>query len=157
LAGRLGRVQDAVEMFQAIPKLEYVADLMSYNNIIWCAGNAGRIDLAKNLFQEMLKKTDLKPNIYTYGALMHGFAKTKSYRQALAYLDRMTAEGIIPNQIVFTSAMEACAEAGKYKEALAVMNKIHALGLKPDVTMINSAVKACCLAGAMDQADEIVE
>lgn len=102
---------------------------MSYNSIIWCAGHVGRTDLAKQFYQQILRTKHLSPNVYTYGSLMHGFAKTKNYRQALFYLDHMmdgssTQNRIVPNQIVFTSAMEACAEAGQYKEALNVMTRI---------------------------------
>jgi leucine-rich PPR motif-containing protein len=156
-AGRMGRINDAIEIFNCIsPVLGFVPDLMSFNNIIWCAGNSGRIDLAKKLFTD-LSKTKLRPNVYSYGALMHGFAKTKSYKQSLLYLDRMVAEGVMPNQIVFTSAMEACAEAGQYKEALGVMERIVEMGLKPDRTMVNTAIKACSLAGAMDEAEVLAQ
>jgi pentatricopeptide repeat protein len=64
-----------------------------------CAGNSGRIDLAKKLFTDLSKSTKLRPNVYSYGALMHGFAKTKSYKQSLLYLDRMVADGVMPNQV----------------------------------------------------------
>lgn len=101
---------------------------MSYNNIIWSTGNAGEIDLSKNFFNQLLKNQKLKPNVYTFGSLMHGCVKTRSYQLALQYLDRMEGMGITPNQIVFTSAMEACASAGKYKEALAVMDRMKAMG-----------------------------
>lgn len=109
-AGRLYRPDDAVEIFRSINKLGFKADLMSYNNVIWCVGNAGRFEISKQFFQELTARTDLKPNVYTYGALMHACAKIKGYKQALIYLDRMIEQGITPNQIVFTSAMEACAE-----------------------------------------------
>jgi pentatricopeptide repeat protein len=130
-------------------------DLMSYNNIIWCAGNIGKFELAKQLFAELQNVAKLKPNVYTYGSLLHGCAKIKGYRQALGYLDRMADEGIVPNQIVFTSAMEACAEAGKYREAMSVMDRILATGMRPDLTMVNAAIKACSLAGAMDEAESL--
>jgi pentatricopeptide repeat protein len=88
---------------------------MSFNNVIWSAGNAGKLELSKKLFKEMLSTTNLRPNVYTYGSLVHACAKSKNYKQALLYLDAMKEENLTPNQIVFTSAMEACAEAGKYQ------------------------------------------
>lgn len=135
--------------------LGFKADLMSYNNIIWAAGNTGNLDLAENIFSGLRFNQQLRPNAYTFGSLMHGCAKAKAVDRALAYLDEMDALGITPNQIVFTSAMEACAE--KHKQALAVMHRIEAVGLKPDLTMVNSAIKACCLAGAMEEAEALAE
>lgn len=105
-AGRGKRFADAYEMFRSLDRLGLEPDLMSYNNMIWSAGNVGKFDLAKQLFNELQERPNLHPNVYTYGALLHGCAKVKGYKQALAYLDRMDYEGIKPNQIVFTSAME---------------------------------------------------
>jgi len=156
-AGRLGRVQDAMAVFDAIPNIGYAADLMSYNNIIWCTGNARRVEEAMKIFQQLNAHPHLKPNVYTYGSLMHGFAQTKAYRKALYYLDDMHEKGIMPNQIVISSAMEACAESQKYEEALAILNRATQIGLKPDLTMVNTAIKACSLAGAMDEAENLAE
>lgn len=156
-AGRMGRINDAIEIFKSITtSLDYTPDLMSYNNLIWCAGNSGRIDLAKKLFTD-ITKSNLRPNVYSYGSLLHGFAKSKNYKQALLYLDRMIAEGLVPNQIVFTSTMEACAAAGQYREALGVMDRIVKMGFKPDRTMVNTAIKACSLAGAMEEAESLAQ
>jgi pentatricopeptide repeat protein len=129
---------------------------MSFNNIIWCAGNFKRLDDAIGLLDE-LKLAKLRPNIYTYGALMHGCAKTQNYKQALAWLEQMEKERIRPNNVVYTSAMEACAESGQYKEALKVMEAMKRAGIRPDLTMINAAIKACCLSGAMEEAEELAE
>ena len=151
--GRMYRVDEAIEIFRSLPQLGLVPDLMSYNNIIWSSGHAGRYEIAKQFFQDLQHTNRLQPNVYTYGSLMHACAKVKGYKQALLYLDRMQEEGIVPNQIVLTSAMEACAEAGQYKEALAVMERMVATGMQPDITMVNSAIKACSLAGTMEDAE----
>ena len=139
-AGRLGAIQEALEIFRMIPTIGLKPDIMSFNNIIWSSGNAADMNLAKNLFTE-LKKFGLKSNVYTYGSLMHGCSKSKNPQMALIFLDQMKNENISPNQIVFTSAMEACAEGGKYKEALMIMERMKSYGIRPDLTMINAAIK----------------
>jgi pentatricopeptide repeat protein len=187
-AGRIGRIDDALEIFNAVEgylprskrssgktasSFDFGPDLMTFNNIIWSAGNAGRFDLAKSLFiqlqndnnnnnnnnnnEDATSNKKLRPNVYTYGSLMHGCVKAKAYKQALDYLDKMDEQGIAPNQIVFTSAMEACAESGQYKEATGVMDRMVRLGMKPDLTMVNAAIKACSLAGAMDDAETLAQ
>lgn len=154
-AGRLRRIDDAMKIFRSLPTLGFTPDLMSYNNAIWCAGNGARLDVAKQIYNELLENKRQKPNVYTYGSLMHACAKAKNHQLALKYLNQMIADGIVPNQIVFTSAMEACALSGNYKEALLVMDRMRANGMKPDLTMVNAAIKACCLGGVMDDAEEL--
>lgn len=161
-AGRLERIDDALEIFKSIRTMLFKPDLMSYNNIIWAVGHSGNVALAAKLFNELMSESsrDLtlkKPNVYTYGALMHGFARTKDYKNALYYLDIMTDQGITPNLIVFTSAIEACSQAGEYKEALGIITRMKEFGMRPDVTMINAAIKACSVAGAMDEAELLAE
>lgn len=158
-AGRLGRLDDAMTIFKSLDDahLGYGPDLMSYNNIIWVLGNSGQFDAAKRVFSKLTTSTDLKPNVYTYGSLLHGCAKAKAYKQALMLLDRMEEERITPNQVVFTSAMEACAEAGQHKDAIAVMSRMEKIGMKPDLAMVNAAIKACSLAGAMEEADVLAQ
>lgn len=158
-AGRLGRLDDAMTIFKSLDDahLGYGPDLMSYNNIIWVLGNSGQLDAAKRVFSKLTTSTNLKPNVYTYGSLLHGCAKAKAYKQALMLLDRMEEERITPNQVVFTSAMEACAEAGQHKDAIAVMSRMEKIGMKPDLAMVNAAIKACSLAGAMEEADALAQ
>jgi pentatricopeptide repeat domain-containing protein 1 len=154
-AGRLRRTDDAMKIFRSLPNLGFSPDLMSFNNAIWCAGNGGRLDLSKSIFNELMETKNLRPNVYTYGSLMHACARAKNHQLALKYLNQMIENGIVPNQVVFTSAMEACAMSGNYKEALLVMDRMKKNNLRPDLTMVNAAIKACCLGGAMDDAEEL--
>lgn len=156
-AGRMKRIDDALQIFQSIERLGYTPDIVSFNNLIWSVGHAGRVDIARTFFNKMVKETKLRPNVYSYGALMHAYARTKGYKQALALLYKMREDGVIPNMVVFTSAMEACAAAGQFREALTVMQQVHEVGLRPDITMTNTAIKACSLAGAMKEAEELAQ
>ena len=150
-------MDDAILIFSSIPTLGFTPDLMSYNNIRWGAGNSGRLEISKKYYAE-LNKTKLKPNIYTYGALIHACAKSRNYKQALHYLSTIEEKNILPNLIVFTSTMEACAECGQYQEALSIMRRMEKYDhIRPDLTMMNAAIKACCLGGAMDTAEELAE
>ena len=144
-----------MEIFQSITRLGCIPDIKSYNTIIWSAGNSARQQEAEYLFNELSNHKKLRPNIYSYGALMHGFAKSKSYKRALFHLDDMTRRGIQPNQVVVSSAMEACAAAGQYKAALEIMQNMSRTGVQPDITMLNTAIKACTHAGAMGEAENV--
>jgi pentatricopeptide repeat protein len=130
---------------------------MSYNNIIWTLGRTGRLDAAELVFTELCAHKYLRPNVYTYGALLYGLARGKLYQEALYYLEDMQRRGVPANHVVLSSAMEACASAGKYEEALRVLDRAKAMSLKPDVTMVNIAIKACAQAGAMAEATQLAE
>ena len=73
--GRMYRVDEAIEIFRSLSQLGLQPDLMSYNNIIWSSGHAGRYEIAKQFFQDLQHTNRLQPNVYTYGSLMHACAK----------------------------------------------------------------------------------
>lgn len=156
-AARLNRVHDAIRVFDTISTMGYTPDLMSYNNIIWAVGHAGREDLAVKYWDRLKEDVSLTPNIYSYGAIMHAFAKSKNYRRALQLLDQLDEKNVSLNLVVFSSAMDACAGAGKVTEALSVLTRAEKSGVKPDAAMYNTAIKACSQTGAMRDAEDLAK
>lgn len=164
-AGRLGRVDDAVRVFENVQTLGYTPELRTYNNIIWAVGHCGRVDLALHYYQELLQSTNLNasaatnglpsPNVYTYSAVMHAFAKSHNYKEALAFLDDLMCKGKKLNLIVFGAAMDACASIGKYKEALLVLKRAEESGFTADSTLLNTAIKACLVANATMEVNKL--
>lgn len=153
-AGRLGRVDDAIKIFENVANLGYSPEIMTYNNIIWATGHCGREELATQYYKQLLQQPQygpksFKPNVYSFSALMHAYAKSQNYRKALSYLEELLSQGHKLNLVVFAAAMDACASAGKHREASWVLERVEEQGLSPDATMMNTAVKAFIAAGEM--------
>jgi pentatricopeptide repeat protein len=157
-AGRSGRLEDALELFNSMPNLGFKRDLKAYNNLIWAAGNCGREDLSLEFYRDLIDKAHFKPNIYTYGALMHAFAKSKNHQKAMQLLQQMKHDHIRPNHVILSTAMEACAEASQHQAALSILHMArYDYNMEPDMTMMNTAIKACCIVKDLDTAEQLAK
>ncbi len=79
-----------------------------------CA-KAGRLDTAIRLFQTM-PKFDIKPNIYTCGALLDGLLKSNADNyldETLEVLRYMQEEGIEPSEVMYTSLITSAGKMAK--------------------------------------------
>ena len=79
-----------------------------------CA-KAGRLDTAIRLFQKM-PKLDVKPNIYTCGALTDGLLKSNEENyldETLNVLRYMKEEGIEPSEVMYTSLITSASKISK--------------------------------------------
>jgi pentatricopeptide repeat domain-containing protein 1 len=169
-AGRIKQLDDAREIFEWISQSEHFnLSVQSFNNMIWAAGNVGQLDLAKQYFNDLVargrdnagqsKKSGRKltPNAHTFGSILHACSRSKSYKQALMYLDEMINMGLTPNQVVCTSAIDTCTKVGRYIEAVEIMERMtREYGLEPDTTMMNAVVKGFCLQGEYKRAEDIL-
>ncbi|RYY81281.1 hypothetical protein EON63_15780 [archaeon] len=100
-AGKLGRLNNSIEIFTYLSSLGYLPDLMSYNSLIYACAHNRRLDLAEEYFNLLQK--NLHPNVYSYAALMHGYARMKDTEGARRLLEMMQREGVEPNNVVLTA------------------------------------------------------
>jgi pentatricopeptide repeat protein len=83
-----------------------------------CA-KADRLDTATRLFYSM-PKFDVKPNVYTCGALMDGLLKSNSENyldETLNVLKYMKEEGIAPSEVMYTSLITSASKIAKKENA----------------------------------------
>eukprot|EP01031_Cornospumella_fuschlensis_P033645 gene33645-40700_t len=100
-AGKVGRLNSSIEIFSHLSNLGYLPDLMSYNSLIYACSHNRRIDLAEEYFK--LLQNHKQPNVYSYAALMHGYARAKDTEGAKRTLEMMQREGVRPNSVVLTA------------------------------------------------------
>ena len=61
-------------------------NVVSFNNVITACANAKKQKRAEGIFREMTKERGLRPNIFTYGALVSACAKRGNWEDAVNYL-----------------------------------------------------------------------
>lgn len=142
-----------MKIFKNIPKFGYQHDLVSFNNIIWSLGNAGKKEECESLFQTLLQNsTRLHPNVYTFGALAHAYSRIVDPEGAFSLIDRMKMLGISPNKIVLTSILDTCSYSKNYSYTKKILTIMDEMGINPDEMMFDSLIRACARADKMDEA-----
>lgn len=62
-------------------------NVVSFNNVITACANAKKQKRAEGIFREMTKERGLRPNVFTYGALISACAKRGNWEGAVNYLE----------------------------------------------------------------------
>ncbi|EEF38602.1 pentatricopeptide repeat-containing protein, putative [Ricinus communis] len=83
------------------------------NSLIDMYSRCGCIELARQVFHKMLKRTLVSWNSIIVGFAANGFAE-----EALEYFGLMQKEGFKPDGVSFTGALTACSHAGMVDEGL---------------------------------------
>ncbi|KAF5189240.1 Pentatricopeptide repeat-containing protein [Thalictrum thalictroides] len=150
----------ALRIFKHMKYLGVVPDLASYNILLKACCRAGRVDLAKNIYEEarhiaMMGK--LKLDVITYSTIIKVFADAKMWQMALKIKEDMLSAGVIPNVVTWSSLISACANAGLVEEATQIFKEMLLASCEPNSQCCNSLLHACVEACQYDRAFRIFQ
>lgn len=130
-------------------------DMATYNILLKACCLAGRVDLAKEIYQEVqdLESTRaLKLDVFTYSTIIKVFADAKLWQMALQIKDDMLRAGVTPNTVTWSSLISACAKAGLVDQAIQLFEEMLLAGCKPNSQCCNVLLHACVEACQFDRA-----
>jgi len=127
----------------------FVLDEALNAQIINFAGQAGRFELARNLF-----KRSKQPNAQNYMSLMRAYGQEGKVEQALQMLREMQKCGDV-DTVTYNCALDVCASSGNYNLAQRVLKEMKNVG-RVDVVSYNIMLKLCTGEGASPRATEEV-
>ncbi|CAH9115592.1 unnamed protein product [Cuscuta epithymum] len=115
-----------------------------FNPIFWALCKSNHIDYAL-AFLCYLKKMGFRCDVYSYTALVYGFCRKKSWKEAFECLDEMEVEGHEPNVITYTIVIKSLSDDGKLKESLDLLKMMEEIkGCSPDLVTYNVVLRALC-------------
>lgn len=127
------------------------AGLVTANIAMRACAQAGRPDKAQAIFRR-LPAARLRPNGYSYLALMTAFARAGLSEQALALLTAAEQQGGSALTLrLFNSAIHACGQSGNHLEALAVLARAQEAGFEPSTITLHTMMTVCATAGDVNR------
>ncbi|KAK9272824.1 hypothetical protein L1049_003202 [Liquidambar formosana] len=113
----------------------------------------GSIDMAVEVFEGMPKRS-----IFSWAAMIGGFAVHGSARKAIHCLERMQVEdGLMPDGVVLLGVIIACTHAGLQEEGQYLLDNMKALyGIVPKHEHYSCVVDLLCRAGRLDEALQLI-
>ncbi|CAH8276014.1 unnamed protein product [Arabidopsis lyrata] len=133
-------VDSAFQVFKDMP----CRNVVSYNHLIHCLCDAGRIDEAVSLFARMKDDDGLHPTTYTYNALIKGFCK-KNVHRAMRLLHEMRELNLVPNLVTYNLLVLGQCRSGNLDTAyrlLALMEQSGDLNNRAYGCIIDSLCKS---------------
>ncbi|XP_071703966.1 pentatricopeptide repeat-containing protein At2g20540-like [Rutidosis leptorrhynchoides] len=113
----------------------------------------GKIDLAKQVFDE----TD-KRDLVTWTSLISGLSMHGLGEEAIKVFDEMLAEGIRPDHITLVGVLNACSHSGQVKEGISIFNNMEQLwGIIPKIEHFGCLIDLLSRDGQLERAFETVK
>ena len=159
--GRSGKTDEALALYHKEIQVRPTVKLM--NLAIDCCARARTTQLqtALKIFNEGTKEPfNLRPNVFTFGALLSTCARARDASRALKILDIMESKyEVHPNVVVYGSAMSACERSNpvRHTKALELLQRaIDDETITTSTILFNTAMSACARAGNHQQAITLI-
>jgi len=156
--GRSGKTDEALSLYHEVDQ----PTIRLMNSAIDACSRARptRLEQALNLFRDGVENHSLKPNVFTFGALMNACNRDRNSSEALKVLKMMKEEyGVMPNAVVYSSAISACARSHPAKSDQArrlLKEAVEENEIPMNVVGFNAAISACAQAGDWQNAINIL-
>lgn len=138
----------------------------AFTKLIVMCGGLGQWEKAIEVFETMVcPKTEgvaaLKPNKYTFSAMISAFSNAGQWGLALQYFDEMKEDARFddeckPSRVTYSAVIAACERGGLYTTALGFFHEMLHAGIEPDRATLFCVVEICVKSGTWGQAEEIL-
>ncbi|CAN6902022.1 unnamed protein product [Brassica oleracea] len=150
---KVKRVDDGMKLFREISLRGLVADTITYSILIQGFCQKGKLNVAKELFQEMVSE-GARPDTVTYGILLDGLCDNGELEEALEILDKMHTSKMDPGIGVYNIIIHGMCNARKVDDAWDLFSSLLPLkGVKADVKTYTIMIAGLCKKGSLSEAD----
>eukprot|EP00913_Durusdinium_trenchii_P025933 g24333.t2 len=148
--------QEALKLFEAIPKGQVQPSVISYNAAISACEKGWQWQHALKLF-EAVPKAQVQPSVISYNAAISACEKGWQWQQALKLFWAIPKTKGRPNVISYSAAISSCEKGGQWQEALELFEDMPKSKVQPDVISYGAAISACEKGGQWQEALKLFE
>lgn len=133
-------------------------NVILYTTFIKGLVNAGELDEAMEILDEMCAKSTAKPDLVTFSTLVKAHASVGNVVDCARLLDRMVKMGINPDSVLFNTILTGCScKAMDPAQVLHVFSWLVNKGLQPSTATLSVLVKAFSLSKSWSHALDVLE
>eukprot|EP00250_Pteridium_aquilinum_P017501 c23660_g1_i1 orf=21-1598(+) len=145
-------VQHALEGFQSITKFGSRPDEDAYNLILQILIDAGRIDVAFEIFGQMKKDKWCRPGATAFLLMLWGLGKAGKIAEARKLLGSLKSSHKISGIEAHSRLVDGLCEGGWMDQAEEAVIEMYELGFEPDIHVYTSLVSGHTKAGRLAEA-----
>lgn len=165
------QINEANELFERMLGNGCLPNIVTYSALIDGLCKAGEIEKACQIYVKMrgaCDRTDvdkyfeggdeniMKPNIFTYGALIDGLCKAHKVVEARDLLEAMSSSGCEPNHVVYDALIDGMCKVGKLDDAQEIFVRMSNCGYAPSVFTYSSLLDRLFKDGMLDRAKKVL-
>lgn len=153
---------DASDVKTVIQQALFSPRQMAFTSLMQIAGKSKQTDKAVAIFEAMKEIGTMKPNTFSYTALISALARVGDWQRAEVYFQEMkqiarTDTTVSPNRVTFSSMISVYDKANKFDMAMKTYKEQLDSNIQPDLITYASILTACQRAGSLKNAVEIVD
>ncbi|CAJ2668757.1 unnamed protein product [Trifolium pratense] len=151
----------AVKVFEEFPELGVCWNTVSYNIVLHCLFQLGKVKEAHNLLVQMEHRGDF-PDVVSYGVVVSGYCKFGELDKVLKLVDELKRKGSKPNEyiynniiVVYTTLNSGFCKSGDFLAACKLFNEMKHKKIVPDFVTYTSVIHGICKSGKIAEAHEM--
>jgi len=146
-------VEPAFKILLEMRRANCTPDRITYTTLIKACVNAGQMDRARGLLDEMAEAGQL--DVFPFNAIMAGLAKKKQWREVNETLQRMESEHVEPDLMTYSHVITACVRASRVSEAKKVFRNMQDKGVVPNLQVYSTMMAGFGAIGALNEAQQL--
>jgi pentatricopeptide repeat protein len=156
---RIGRMERVPGIWADMRAHGIKPNLITFSTTMKGHCQAGDIQTALNLMEEMQHETDLKPDEIMYNSILDGCAQHSLVDEGLRLLNEMQSKGVNPSNFTLSVLVKLLSRARKPLDQSfnLVRDLSHKYGFKPNVHVYTNLIQACTSSRQLPRAIETLE
>ncbi|CAI0468032.1 unnamed protein product [Linum tenue] len=125
LYGDAGMFEHARKVFDEMPGRSSKITVLSFNALLAAAVHSKKYDVAKELFEELPAKMEIKPDVFSYNIVVKGLCEAGSLDAAASLIDEMEEKQICqPNVVTFNTLLDGFYSNSRFDEGDAIWARL---------------------------------
>ncbi|KAK9024545.1 hypothetical protein V6N11_004703 [Hibiscus sabdariffa] len=126
-------------------------DVYSFNILINCFCQLGRVDFGYSVLGGMLK-LGVEPDIVTFSTLINGLCRQSKISQAVSLFDELVEKWYQPDLIVYSTLLNGLCKIGSSDKAVRFLRMMEGRGFKPNIVAYCTVIDCPCKHGVIKEA-----
>ncbi|KAK9099460.1 hypothetical protein Syun_026505 [Stephania yunnanensis] len=154
--GDHGDIRGAIRWLDRAKNVEFGRCLYCYNALLGVLVRANRVNMAKGLFDQIVREGVVAPDVWTYTTMIRGFCKMGMIGDAMKVFDEMTCE---PNLVTYNTIIAGLCRKGSMETARAVFDRMVERGESclPDTVTFTTLIDGFCKRNELEAAERWME
>ena len=133
-------------VYTHVIKLGFVNDIYVNNSLLDVYASCGRLELCRQLFDEMPQR-----DVVSWTVMIMGYRNGGKYNHALLVFEQMQYAGVVPNRVTMVNALSACASSCAIEMGVWIDDMVRRNGWELDVILGTALIDMYVKCGRMEE------
>ncbi|XP_057971720.1 pentatricopeptide repeat-containing protein At1g02060, chloroplastic [Malania oleifera] len=157
--GRAGLFQESIKVFMAMKEIGVSPSVITFNCLFSILLKRGRTNMAKNVYDEMLRTYGVTPDTYTFNILIRGFCINSMVDEGFHFFKEMSRYKCEPDVVTYNTLIDGLCRDGKVRIAHNLLKGMckKCSNVSPNVVSYTTLVRGYCMKQDIGKALNVFE